>query len=90
MEVRIENGKLHIIADVINPPMPSASGKTMVVASSRGNQTTTATVLQWGHRFSSVEGAPSPSPVVAGVWAGVFERRCFSRPFALPWSHFTL
>jgi len=44
MEVRIENGKLHIIADVINPPMPSASGKTMVVASSRGNQTTTATV----------------------------------------------
>ena len=44
MEVRIEGNKLHIIATIQNPPMPSASGKTLVIATSRGNQTTTATV----------------------------------------------
>lgn len=40
MEVKIENGKLIIIADMITPPVPSASGKTLVVATSRGNQVT--------------------------------------------------
>lgn len=33
---RLEDGKLHIIAD-LEPPTPSASGKTLVVCSTRGN-----------------------------------------------------
>ena len=44
MEVRIEGNKLIIVADLITPPVPSASGKTLVVATSRGNQVTTATL----------------------------------------------
>lgn len=43
MTVTIENGQLHIVLP-IQEPQPSASGKTLVVASTRGNVTTTATV----------------------------------------------
>lgn len=39
MEVKIENGKLIIILD-LQPPTPSASGKTLVVASTHGNMAT--------------------------------------------------
>ena len=41
MKVKIEKGKLIIIAD-IERPKPSKSGKTMVIASSYGNQKTEA------------------------------------------------
>ena len=44
MKVEIKNGKLVVEIDINNPPIPSASGKTLVVASSRGNQPTTATI----------------------------------------------
>ena len=44
MKVEIKNGKLIVEIDINDPPIPSASGKTLVVASSRGNQSTTATV----------------------------------------------
>jgi hypothetical protein len=40
MKVSIENNELVIRIPVENPPQPSASGKTLVVASSRGNQKT--------------------------------------------------
>lgn len=39
MEVKIENGKLIISIDM-QVPTPSASGKTLVVATTRGNTTT--------------------------------------------------
>jgi len=39
MEVKIEDGKLIIILD-LQPPTPSASGKTLVVASTHGNMAT--------------------------------------------------
>ena len=44
MDATIKNGKLTIVIDVNSKPVPSASGKTLVVASSHGNQPTTATV----------------------------------------------
>lgn len=43
MKAEIKNGNL-IVTIPMNEPRPSASGKTLVVASSNGNQTTTATV----------------------------------------------
>jgi len=44
MKVTIK-GNLLVIEAELNPnPAPSASGKTLVVASSHGNQATTATV----------------------------------------------
>jgi hypothetical protein len=43
MQVEIENNVL-VIRMPMNEPRPSASGKTLVVASSGGNQTTTAVV----------------------------------------------
>ena len=43
MNVEIK-GKQMIITVDMQTPAPSASGKTLVVASSRGNQPTTATV----------------------------------------------
>lgn len=43
IQVKIENGKLIIVAD-LETPRPSASGKTLVVASTHGNITTEATV----------------------------------------------
>jgi len=43
IEVKVEGKKLVITAD-LETPTPSASGKTMVVASSRGNMATTAVV----------------------------------------------
>lgn len=39
MEVKIENGKLIIIID-LQKPTPSASGKTLVVATTHGNMST--------------------------------------------------
>jgi hypothetical protein len=43
MEVKIENGFL-VIRAPLQTPQPSASGKTMVVASSRGNVKTAAMI----------------------------------------------
>jgi len=43
MEVKIENGKLYITIQT-QAPTPSASGKTLVIASTRGNMQTTAMV----------------------------------------------
>jgi len=40
MKATIKDGKLIIEIELQTPPMPSASGKTLVVASSRGNQVT--------------------------------------------------
>lgn len=44
MKVEIKNGKLVITMDMRDPPSPSKSGKTLVVATSSGNQVTTAVV----------------------------------------------
>jgi len=44
MDVTIENGVMVIKIKMDNPPKRSASGKTLVVASSRGNVVTTAMV----------------------------------------------
>jgi hypothetical protein len=44
MKAEIKNGKLIIETDINPTPTPSATGKTLVVASSHGNQPTTATV----------------------------------------------
>jgi hypothetical protein len=44
MKATIENGELVIRVPVANPPQPSKSGKTLVVASSHGNKPTAATV----------------------------------------------
>jgi len=41
MKVEVKDGKLLVEID-LQEPTPSASGKTLVVASSHGNQTTTA------------------------------------------------
>jgi hypothetical protein len=43
MKVEIKGNEL-IITVEMQPPTPSASGKTLVIASSHGNQTTTAMV----------------------------------------------
>ena len=43
MIVSIENNEL-VVRIPVGTPRPSASGKTLVVASSGGNKTTTATV----------------------------------------------
>ena len=40
MQVELKNNKLIITIDVNAKPAPSASGKTLVVASSHGNQRT--------------------------------------------------
>jgi hypothetical protein len=40
MEVELKNKKLIITIPVNDKPMPSSSGKTLVVASSHGNQRT--------------------------------------------------
>ena len=39
MDVKIENGKLTIVID-LQEPTPSASGKTLVVATTHGNTPT--------------------------------------------------
>lgn len=44
MNARIEGKKLIIEVDLNETPTPSASGKTLVVASSHGNVATTAKV----------------------------------------------
>lgn len=40
MQATIKDGKLMIEIDLQTPPAPSASGKTLVVASTHGNQAT--------------------------------------------------
>jgi len=44
MQVEVKNKKLIITIDMNAKPTPSASGKTLVVASSHGNQQTTAMI----------------------------------------------
>ena len=44
MKVSIENGELVIRLPLNNPPVPSVSGKTLVVASTHGNKRTDAVV----------------------------------------------
>ena len=44
MQVTIEGKELVIRIPLENPPRPSKSGKTMIVATSSGNVTTSATV----------------------------------------------
>jgi hypothetical protein len=44
MNAVIKNGKLLLEIDLNEKPTPSASGKTLVVASTHGNTATTATV----------------------------------------------
>jgi len=44
MQVELKNNKLVITIDVNAKPTPSASGKTLVVASSHSNQQTTVTI----------------------------------------------
>ena len=43
MKVEIKDNKLHIEID-LETPTPSASGKTLVVASTHGNMVTTAMI----------------------------------------------
>jgi len=43
MEVKIDGKKLTIVIDINDPAIPSASGKSLVVASTRGNLQTSAT-----------------------------------------------
>ena len=43
MQVEIKDGKM-VITVPLGTPAPSASGKTLVVASSRGNKATTAVI----------------------------------------------
>jgi len=44
MEVELKNKKLIITIPVNDKPVPSSSGKTLVVASSHGNQQTTVMI----------------------------------------------
>ena len=44
MIVEVKDKKLIITIDMNPTPVPSASGKTLVVASSHGNQASTATI----------------------------------------------
>ena len=44
MKVTIEGGELVIRLPLHNPPVPSLSGKTLVIASTRGNQRTEAVI----------------------------------------------
>ncbi len=44
IDVKIEKNELVIRLPLQNPPVPSSSGKTLVVASTRGNFRSTATV----------------------------------------------
>jgi hypothetical protein len=62
VKVTIENGELVIRLPVNKPPVPSGSGKTLVIASSRGNQRTEATV--------------DGQPVVVGVNAYIAKPAC--------------
>lgn len=44
MKAEIKDGQLVITIPISNPPAPSVSGKTLVVASSHGNMATTAQI----------------------------------------------
>lgn len=44
MKVEIKDKQIIITIELQDPPAPSATGKTLVVASSHGNQATTAQI----------------------------------------------
>jgi len=44
VDAKIENGKLHLILDVIVPLRESSTGKTLLVASTNGNKVTSLKV----------------------------------------------
>ena len=44
MKVEIKDKQIVITLDIQNPPAPSASGKTLVVASSHGNMVSAAMI----------------------------------------------
>ena len=44
MQVELKSNRLIITIDINAKPAPSSSGKTLVVASTHGNQQTTATI----------------------------------------------
>jgi hypothetical protein len=44
MKIEIKDKQIIITLDIQDPPAPSASGQTLVVASTHGNQATTATI----------------------------------------------
>jgi hypothetical protein len=44
MQAEIKGKQLIVTIDMNNPPIPSASGKTLVVASTRGNQASTVQI----------------------------------------------
>ena len=44
MDVQMKSGKIVIIIDAEKKPQPSVSGKTLVVASSHGNQATSVQI----------------------------------------------
>ena len=59
MNAEIKNGNL-IITIPMHAPTPSATGKTLVVASSQGNKTTTAMV--------------GDKPIIIGLYAYIYNR----------------
>ena len=65
MTVEIKNNKLCIEID-LETPTPSASGKTLVVASTRGNAVTTAEV--------------NGKPIIIGIFDSVFAVATLSIP----------
>jgi hypothetical protein len=44
LETKIENGDTLVIRVALEPPTPSATGKTMIVASSHGSQVTSVRI----------------------------------------------
>ena len=44
MQIEIKNGQLVITLPLNTPPQPSATGKTLVVASTHGNQPSSAII----------------------------------------------
>lgn len=44
MKASIQDNKLIVEIELQNPPVPSSSGKTLVVASTRGNQVTSLNI----------------------------------------------
>jgi len=44
VDAKIEDGKLHLVLDVITPLRESSSGKTLLVASTNGNKVTSLRV----------------------------------------------
>lgn len=44
MQVSVKDGKLVIEIEMKNPPVPSSSGKTLLVATTEGNQKTSVMI----------------------------------------------